>query len=75
MIVAVKPRLTSAPSYRSKTSSSITIQFRQFTNTKDEGDGPVTKYQIQIKKDTEPDRTQNQMTGEWLKLPQIMITQ
>ena len=52
----MKPRLTRAPSYRSKTSSSITIQFRQFNkNNGDEGDGPVTKYQIQIKKDTEPD--------------------
>ena len=49
--LAVKPRLTSAPSYRSVTSSSVIIQFRQFDkNNGDEGVGPVTKYQIQIKK-------------------------
>ena len=54
-ISTVKPRLTSAPSYISKTSSSVIIQFRQFDKNNDEGDGPVTKYQIQIKKDTEPD--------------------
>ena len=52
----MKPRLTRAPSYRSKTSSSITIQFTQFNkNNGDEGDGPVNKYQIQIKKDIEQD--------------------
>ena len=54
-IVAVKPRLTIAPSYINKTSSSITIQFRQFDKNNDEGVGPVNKYQIQIKKDTEGD--------------------
>ena len=52
----MKPRLTAAPSHISNTSGSITIQFRQFNkNNGDEGDGPVAKYQIQIKKDTEPD--------------------
>ena len=54
-ISTVKPRLTSAPAYRSVTSSSVTIQFIQFNKNTDEGDGPVTKYQIQIKKNTEPD--------------------
>ena len=54
--LAVKPRLTSAPSYRSVTSSSVIIQFRQFNkNNGDEGVGPVTKYQIQIKNKWEPD--------------------
>ena len=56
MYLTVKPRLTSAPSYRSVTSSSVIIQFRQFDkNNGDEGDGPVTKYQIHIKKKWEPD--------------------
>ena len=51
----MKPRLTSAPAYRSLTSSSVIIRFTQFNENNEEGDGPVTKYQIQIKKDTEPD--------------------
>ena len=51
----MKPRLTTAPSHISNTSGSITIQFRQFNKNNDEGVGPVTKYQIQIKKDTEQD--------------------
>ena len=51
----MKPRLTRVPSYRSKTSSSVIIQFSQFNENNDEGDGPVTKYQIQIKKGTEQD--------------------
>ena len=49
------PRLNSAAAYRSVTSSTVIIQFIQFNKNNDEGDGPVTKYQIQIKKDTEPD--------------------
>ena len=54
-ISTAKPRLSGVPTYTSVTSSSVIIQFRQFDKNTDEGDGPVTKYQIQIKKDSQQD--------------------
>ena len=51
----MKPRLTNAPSYRGRTSYSVTIQFRQFDDNIGKTD--LTKYQIQLKKGSDADNS------------------
>ena len=51
----MKPRLTTAPSYRGRTSYSVTIQFRQFDDNIDNTD--LTKYQIQLKKGSDAENS------------------